>query len=71
ACVDRLADIGRVFQPDNESLTNEEAAEVAVQSIKELCRKLNIPNLRGWGIDAEAFSDAVGKMADDAIDSGS
>ncbi|MEK3857261.1 iron-containing alcohol dehydrogenase [Cytobacillus sp. FSL H8-0458] len=71
ACVDRLADIGRVFQPDNESLTNEEAAEVAVQSIKELCRKLNIPNLRGWGIDEEAFKNAVGKMADDAIDSGS
>lgn len=71
ACVDRLADIGRVFQPDNESLTNEEAAEVAVQSIKELCRKLNIPNLRGWGIDEEAFTNAVGKMADDAIDSGS
>ncbi|MBT2687423.1 iron-containing alcohol dehydrogenase [Bacillus sp. ISL-47] len=71
ACVDRLADIGRIFQPDNESLSNEEAAEIAVQSVKDLCLKLNIPNLRGWGIDQEAFKTAVGKMAADAIDSGS
>ncbi|PWW31465.1 alcohol dehydrogenase [Cytobacillus oceanisediminis] len=71
ACVDRLADIGRIFQPDNESLSNEEAAEIAVQSVKDLCLKLNIPNLRGWGIDQEAFKTAVGKMATDAIDSGS
>lgn len=71
ACVDRLADIGRIFQPENESLSNEEAAVIAVQSVKDLCLKLNIPNLRGWGIDQEAFNEAVGKMAVDAIDSGS
>ncbi|MDM5228269.1 iron-containing alcohol dehydrogenase [Cytobacillus sp. NJ13] len=71
ACVDRLADIGRIFQPENESLTREKAAEIAVQSVKNLCLKLNIPNLRGWGIDEEAFKAAVGKMATDAIDSGS
>lgn len=71
ACVDRLADIGRIFQPENESLSNEEAAEIAVQSIKELCLKLNIPNLRGWGIDEEAFKRAVAKMTADALESGS
>ncbi|MBY0159350.1 iron-containing alcohol dehydrogenase [Cytobacillus oceanisediminis] len=71
ACIDRLADIGRIFQPDNESLTREEAAEIAVQSVKDLCLKLNIPNLRGWGIDEEAFKAAISKMATDAIDSGS
>lgn len=71
ACVDRLADIGRIFQPKNESLSNEEAAEIAVQSIKELCLKLNIPNLRGWGIDEEAFKHAVAKMTADALESGS
>lgn len=71
ACIDRLADIGRIFQPDNESLTRAEAAEIAVQSVKDLCLKLNIPNLRGWGIDEEAFKAAISKMATDAIDSGS
>lgn len=71
ACVERLADIGGIFQPGNESLSIEEAAEVAVQSVKNLCLKLNIPNLRGWGINQGAFVNAVGKMAVDAIDSGS
>ncbi len=71
ACIDRLADIGRIFQSGNESLSNEEAAEMAVTSIKELCLKLNIPNLKGWGIDQNAFEGVVEKMAVDAIDSGS
>ncbi|TLS36713.1 iron-containing alcohol dehydrogenase [Pseudalkalibacillus caeni] len=71
ACIDRLADIGRIFEPDNNSLSNEEAADVAVTSIKNLCQKLNIPNLRDYGIDREAFQAAVEKMAADAIDSGS
>src|SRR5690606_35707932 len=36
ACVERLADIGRIFSP-GEEMTNEEAAERTVQSVKELC----------------------------------
>ncbi len=71
ACVERLADIGRIFRPEIESGDDVKIAEIAVQSVKELCRKLNIPNLKEWGIDGEAFEKAVGKMAADAIDSGS
>ncbi|PLR75921.1 alcohol dehydrogenase [Bacillus sp. V3-13] len=71
ACIDRLADLGRFFEPENESLSNEEAAELAVQSVKNLCLQVNIPNLKGWGIDAEAFRNAIPKMSADAIDSGS
>ncbi|CAG9623234.1 iron-containing alcohol dehydrogenase [Sutcliffiella rhizosphaerae] len=71
ACVDRLADIGRIFEPENESPSNKEAAEIAVQSIKKLCLQLRIPNLRGWGIDETAFKHAVAKMTADAIESGS
>jgi len=71
ACIDRLADIGRVFNPENETLSNEEAAEAAVKAVKNLCLQLNIPNLKGWGIDQNAFEKVVEKMAFDAIDSGS
>jgi alcohol dehydrogenase class IV len=71
ACIGRLADIGRLFKPEYESLSSEEAAEKAVQSVKELCLQLNIPNLKVWGIDPQAFDQAVSKMASDAIDSGS
>lgn len=44
---------------------------VAVESVKALCQKLNIPNLEGWGIEEEKFNLSVSKMARDAIDSGS
>jgi alcohol dehydrogenase class IV len=71
ACIDRLADLGRIFMPNGINLTNEEAAEIAVTSVKNLCLQLNIPNLKGWGIDHGAFESVVGKMAVDAIDSGS
>lgn len=71
ACIDRLADLGRIFEPENESLSNGEAAEIAVQSVKNLCLQLKIPNLKGSGIDAEIFNNAIEKMAADAIDSGS
>lgn len=70
ACVERLADIGRIFSPDEE-MTNEQAAERTVHAVKELCHSLNIPNLKEWGIDEQAFMDARDKMAKDALDSGS
>jgi alcohol dehydrogenase class IV len=70
-CIDRLADIGRIFVKDSVHLTNGECAENAVASVKALCRKLNIPNLKGWGIDESAFTKAVGKMTEDAFISGS
>jgi alcohol dehydrogenase class IV len=71
ACVERLADIGRIFLPASECLSNKEAAEFSVNAIKELCQKLNIPNLKGWGIEQKAFENVVEKMASDAIESGS
>lgn len=70
-CIDRLADVGRIFEKENSHLSNEECAEIAVASIKKLCMQLNIPNLKGWGIDEEAFSSAVSKMTEDAFISGS
>lgn len=72
ACIDRLADLGRIFtKGKRKELSNEEAAQVAVDSVKKLCSELNIPNLQGWGIDEGKFEQSLDKMAHDAIDSGS
>lgn len=71
ACVDRLADLGRIFNPNLGSVSNEEAANVAVEEVKRLCLDLNIPNLKDWGINEGEFESAIQKMAIDAIDSGS
>lgn len=70
ACVDRLADLGRIFERDK-AFTNEEAAEVAIASVKKLCARLDIPNLKSWGIEEGTFRQSLAKMAKDAIDSGS
>ncbi|MCL6517345.1 iron-containing alcohol dehydrogenase [Alicyclobacillus sp.] len=69
--VDRLAAIGRLVNPDLASADDRTAAIALVAEVKQLCRDLSIPNLRGWGIDKTAFDRAVAKMARDAIASGS
>ena len=71
SCVERLADLGRIFDPAATKLTDDEAAEIAVTSVKNLCLELNIPNLQQWGIDQKAFQQAIPKMAEDALLSGS
>ncbi|AQQ54774.1 iron-containing alcohol dehydrogenase [Planococcus lenghuensis] len=67
----RLADLGKIFDPEAQNYPDEQAAAVAVASVKNLCLKLNIPNLGGWGIEREKFSGLVSKMAADALISGS
>ncbi len=69
--IERLADLGRIFAPEAENLSNEQAADIAIASVKGLCLKLNIPNLCTWGIDKQEFENAVEKMAIDALASGS
>ncbi|SEA34320.1 alcohol dehydrogenase [Thalassobacillus cyri] len=69
--IDRLADLGRIFSPEAEGYADEQAAELAVHAVKELCLELNIPNLCGWGIDKEQLESVISKMAADALASGS
>jgi len=71
ACVDRLADLGNFFNKDNELLSQEELADLAIVSIKEMCKKMDMGNLKQWGIDEQAFYAAIPKMTADAIASGS
>lgn len=71
SCVSELATLGRLFDKEAENLSDEEACEIAVNSVKKLCLELNIPNLQGWGIDRNEFENVVSKMAEDALGSGS
>ncbi len=70
-CIDRLADVGAFFQKEGQPMSQEELADLAIQSIKELCKKMGIGNLQKWGIEEQAFYSAIPKMADDALASGS
>ncbi|WP_010651351.1 iron-containing alcohol dehydrogenase [Oceanobacillus massiliensis] len=71
SCMERLADLARIFQPDSSNLSVEEAAELTVNEVKKICVELEIPNLKGWGIDREEFKKVSRKMAEDALASGS
>ncbi|WP_053217008.1 iron-containing alcohol dehydrogenase [Virgibacillus senegalensis] len=67
----RLAVVGRIFSPEAAKLSDNEAAELAVLSVKKLCGDLSIPNLKDWGLNEQEFETAISKMADDALASGS
>lgn len=71
ACIERLADVGRIFDPQLEQESDEVASLSAVSAVKHLCMTLNIPNLQGWGINRDLFDKAISKMAIDALASGS
>ncbi|MFF5994002.1 iron-containing alcohol dehydrogenase [Lysinibacillus sp. KU-BSD001] len=70
-CIDRLADLGTFFNTEGLSMSQAELADFAIQSIKVLCKKMGIGNLKEWGIDEQAFYEAIPKMATDALASGS
>lgn len=70
-CKERLAVIGRLIDKKLEQVNDEDAANETIEKIKQLCKNLNIPNLKDYGIDEKQFEEHLGKMADDAIASGS
>ncbi len=70
-CVERLAAIGRLIDKKLEQVNNDIAANETIEQVKQLCRNLNIPNLKRYGIDEKQFEEHLEKMAEDAIASGS
>jgi alcohol dehydrogenase class IV len=71
ACRDRLANIGRALNLGAEGDSDEDVATKTVNHVTDLCAKLDIPNMKQWGIDENEFTYALDKMASDAIASGS
>ncbi|WP_054950440.1 iron-containing alcohol dehydrogenase [Numidum massiliense] len=59
------------FSKEATRLSDREAADVAVREVNQLCIDLQILNVREWGIDEQTFNDAIEKMAEDALASGS
>lgn len=70
AAIEPLSEIQHHLHPEQKG-TPAELADSFIQSVKELCQKLAIPNLKDWGIEEKAFEDALDKMAEDALASGS
>lgn len=71
AAKEDLAELARLILDNTAEKTAEELTDELIQTVKQLCSDLEIPNMEGWGIDRTEFEAAVDKMATDAIASGS
>lgn len=67
----KFADLGRRIKVAHNSDADEVAAQKFLEACKELCRICEIPTLEQFGINKGKFFEAMDKMADDAIASGS
>jgi len=68
---ERYAAIAAALGVSTEGLTTLDAARAGVAEIKHLVQRLEIPTLAGFGIKKEQLDALAGKMAEDAIASGS
>lgn len=68
---ERFADIGRAINVADENDSDKEASEKFLEKLSELCKIVEIPTLKEYGIDKNEFDKVVDKMAQDAMDSGS
>jgi alcohol dehydrogenase class IV len=71
ACADRFATIARTMGLDVEGLSESDAADRFVAEVEQLNRDLEVPRLEGCGVSKDRFENALGKMAQDALASGS
>ena len=67
----RFADIARKTGAANGSDSDETAGEKFISALESLTKELEIPTLRGYGIDLAKFEQFEPKMAKDALASGS
>lgn len=68
---DRFADLGRAIGAADKSDSDKLAADKFVDALGDICEKCEVPTLSEYGIDKQKFFDAMDKMADDALASGS
>lgn len=68
---ERFGALGRAIAAADDKLSDKDAAEAFIGKLTELCDICEIPTLKEYGINKEAFDKAVDKMAQDAMDSGS
>ncbi|WP_066304079.1 iron-containing alcohol dehydrogenase [Bacillus sp. FJAT-29814] len=74
SCTKQLAEICELFFEKGNKVSDgdvSEKADAVIHRIKEMCRSLDIPDLKSWGIPEQEFQAALEKMAGDALASGS
>jgi alcohol dehydrogenase class IV len=70
-CYDRFATIARHIGVASSDSSDKNAAEAFIVALKDLIKVVEIPSLKGYGIDMQKFATSIDKMATDALASGS
>ena len=68
---ERFATLGRAVGRAESSDSDETAAKKFIEALGEICKICEVPTLEEYGVDREEFFKVIGKMAQDAYDSGS
>ncbi len=68
---DRFAELGRLIGAAEDSDSDREAGEKFLAAVTALTEELETPTLEQSGVDREIFFREIGKMAGDAMESGS
>lgn len=71
AAIRLYAEMLEAIKPEAGGLPLEARGEMLISIVRSLCRDLQIPNMRQWGIERERLAQVVDKMATDALASGS
>lgn len=66
-----FADIAKKINLYHKGITDTEASKSLVDEVESLCRDINIPTLKEYGINKDEFFANIEKMAEDALASGS
>lgn len=70
-CYDRFCDLAKTIGVFEDGMSVQEGADAFVNAVSALCAQLHIQTPAEFGIDREDFFAQIGKMADDALASGS
>ncbi len=68
---DRFGELGRSIGAASAQDTDRDASEKFLAAVAELTEELETPTLEQYGIEKDAFFQVIGKMAHDAMESGS
>ena len=68
---DRIGELGRSIGAASAKDTDKDASEKFLAAVAELTEELETPTLEQYGIEKDAFFQVIGKMAHDAMESGS
>ncbi|MBB5266104.1 alcohol dehydrogenase class IV [Catenibacillus scindens] len=68
---ERFGALGRAIGAATDKDCDETAAKALLKEIEKLCQICEVPTLRDYGIEEDAFYPVIEKMAEDAVASGS